>query len=261
MQPFRATVGPAELYYEVAGTGDPLVLLHGLSGSGRWWRRNVDALARRHRVYALDLVGFGRSRCAHPFTLHEAAEMIARWMTHVIGEPAHIAGHSMGGFIAADLAARHPERVRRLILVDAAAHPFDLACLPGPLGALRGLAAARPGFLPLLIQDAALAGPQTIARAAYELFTADIRERLGEIRAPTLVVWGEHDLLVPLRLGQIIAARISDARLAIFPNTGHNPMFDRPEAFNRLALEFLGGVPADHTAPQLPIQRSAAVVS
>ncbi|MEN9937014.1 MAG: hypothetical protein RLZZ387_3593 [Chloroflexota bacterium] len=236
---YRAQVGPSEIYYEVAGRGAPLVLIHGLSGSGRWWGGNTAFLARRYRVHTVDLVGFGRSRCGQPFTLGDAAATVAAWMQQIGIGPAHVIGHSMGGHIAAELAADHPDLVRRLMLVDAAAIPFDFGCVPGPLDALRGLTRVSPGFLGLLLTDAASAGLPTIARAALDLLAADIRPKLRWIRAATLVVWGEQDLLVPLRLGRALARSIPGARLAVFPGTGHSPMIERPETFNGVAANFL----------------------
>lgn len=261
VQQFRARVGPAELYYEVAGRGRPVVLIHGLCGSGKWWAANVPFLARRYRVYTVDLVGFGRSRCGHPFTLTDAARTVAAWMRQVEIGRAHVLGHSMGGHIAAELAADHPELVDRLMLVDAAALPFDLGCVPGPLDALRGLArAATPGFLGLLLSDASCAGPATIARAALDLLAADLRPKLTRIAAPTLLVWGDDDLLVPLRLGRQLAASIPGARLAVLPDTGHSPMIERPETFNRLAANFLrhGLISSDLPAPRAEPARLTA---
>ena len=75
----RAQIGTVEIFYQVLGRGEPLVLLHGLSGSGRWWSRNVEALARHFCVYIVDLVGFGASRNTQPFVLRDAAGSIAQW--------------------------------------------------------------------------------------------------------------------------------------------------------------------------------------
>src|SRR5215212_4572050 len=76
----RAKVGPAMIAYAVAGAGPPVVLVHGLSGSSRWWRRNIGALTPHRRVYLVDLIGFGASRAHHPFALAEAASYLAQWL-------------------------------------------------------------------------------------------------------------------------------------------------------------------------------------
>src|SRR5215211_5209080 len=113
--------GPmTSLAYEVHGAGPPLILLHGLSGSGRWWGRNVPAFASSFRTYVVDLPGFGASRGVRWSRLDDTVDRLADWIAAEGLSPAHIAGHSLGGTVAARLAARHPVRVARLVLVDAA---------------------------------------------------------------------------------------------------------------------------------------------
>src|SRR5215210_6043225 len=106
------------VHYVARGHGQPVVLVHGLGGSWRWWRYNIDALARHYRVYALDLsrrerwlTGSGRIRP------QEAAEVLAEWLTHTQIVRTHIVGHSLGGHMAVRLAAAYPELVDRLVLV------------------------------------------------------------------------------------------------------------------------------------------------
>ena len=90
-----AKVGPLTVHYEVTGEGPPLVLVHGLSGSGRWWAYNVPSLAKHFRVYNVDLVGFGRSR-GQRLVLQEAAGWLAEWLQMTGITQAHLVGHSMG---------------------------------------------------------------------------------------------------------------------------------------------------------------------
>src|SRR5215207_5464517 len=111
------------LAYEVAGSGPPLILLHGLSGSGRWWGRNVPAFADSFRTYTVDLPGFGESRGVRWSRLDDIADRLADWLVDEGLSHAHVAGHSLGGAVAARLAARHPDRIERLVLVDAAIRP------------------------------------------------------------------------------------------------------------------------------------------
>jgi pimeloyl-ACP methyl ester carboxylesterase len=200
----------------------------------------VPFLAQRLRVYCVDLLGFGRSRSGAPFTLGDAAATLARWMRECLPGPAHLVGHSMGGHIAAELAADFPALVDRLVLVDAAAGPFDATLAPEALAGLPTLLRAlSPEFIRMLLNDAASAGPATIARAFSALLAADLAPKLGQITAPTLVVWGAHDLLVPLVVGRRLAAAIPGAQLAVLPRTGHNPMIERPATFNPLVANFL----------------------
>src|SRR6476469_2462268 len=121
----RATIGPATIAYGVAGIGPPVVLVHGLSGSSRWWRRNIGALTPYRRVYVIDLIGFGASHARQRFALAEASSYLIRWMDQLELERVSLVGHSMGGLIAAELAADAPDRVDRLVLVDPAALPLD----------------------------------------------------------------------------------------------------------------------------------------
>ncbi|MBC8077933.1 MAG: alpha/beta fold hydrolase, partial [Chloroflexales bacterium] len=92
---------------------------------------------------------------------------------------------------------------------------------------------------PILLADSLRAGALTIAGAFLSLLRADISVKLGAIAAPTLLVWGEHDLLVPASFGQELSQAIPGARLVVLPNTSHNPMWERADQFNALVLAFL----------------------
>lgn len=236
-----ASVGPASIAYRVAGEGPPVILIHGLAASSRWWERNITALASSFQVYAIDLIGFGASRGSHRFNLDEAASHLASWMDSLGIHRATIIGHSMGGFIGASLAANFPERVDRLALVDAAALPLNRRYPWQTLGPVRGLLDLRLDSFSLLVTDAWRAGPASIWHAARELGTADITTKLPAIQAPVLVIWGEDDAIIPLRSGQQIAGMLPNAELVVIENAGHNVMYDRPEAFNRVVMDFLAG--------------------
>ncbi len=230
--------------YEVAGRGDPVVLVHGLSGSTRWWARNVPSLAEHYRVYLVNLPGFGALRFSGPrFVLAEATSWLLAWMEAVGLESAHLVGHSMGGYLCLKVAARRPEAVRRLVLVDPAGMPSHRTML-GHLGPLLLSARyARPTFLPVLVRDALYAGPFTLLRAARDLLAEDVRGDLRRVGAPTLLVWGERDPLIPPSVGDVMRAEIPASRLLVIEGAGHNPMFDRPKDFNGALLAFLAGEP------------------
>ena len=237
-EPCRVEIGDGCIYYQVGGVGPPVMLVHGLSGSSRWWARNVSVLAAHFRVYVVDLIGFGGSRGRQRFVLDEAADYLVKLLDEVGVDRVGLVGHSMGGFIAASLAADYSDRVDRLVLVDAAALPL------GPrrgraIGLARAVRRLPISFLPILATDALRAGPVTIVRAAQELLTTDISAKLARVQAPTLVVWGERDALIPLEVGERLAAAVPDGRLEIVERAGHNPMWDQPAAFNRLVVEFL----------------------
>ena len=121
---YEAQVGGWPVRYEAAGEGEPVVLVHGLSGSTRWWSRNISEIAERYRVYLVDLPGFGTMRrLRRRFILAEAADWLSEWMDAAGLERAHLVGHSMGGYICLHLAASRPEAVRRLVLVAPAGVP------------------------------------------------------------------------------------------------------------------------------------------
>jgi pimeloyl-ACP methyl ester carboxylesterase len=233
-----ARVGSASVGYTVAGAGPPLVLVHGLAGSGRWWRHNVPALARSHRVHTVDLIGFGASRGGR-FALAEAPAILGAWVRQLGLGPAALVGHSMGGLVAADLAASEPELVSRLALVNAAALPVGRRYARHVWGLVGALRRTRLSLLPVLLADSLRAGPRTMLGAIWQLLRADITPRLGAITAPTLIIWGEHDRLLPPDLGRQLQGRIPGARLVVIPGAGHNPMWERPAAFNAALLAFL----------------------
>ena len=220
------------------------MLVHGLSGSTRWWSRNVSELAERYRVYLVDLPGFGKMRrLGRPFVLAEAASWLSGWMDAVGLERAHLVGHSMGGYVCLRLAASRPEAVRRLVLVAPAGVPTGRSMV-GYLGPLLGAALyARPSFLPILVRDALRSGPATLWRAARDLLAEDVREDLRRIEAPTLLIWGERDPLVPPAIGDLLRREIPNSRLLVLERSAHVPMFDRPEEFDDALCAFFSGAP------------------
>ncbi len=239
----REVLIPPYRFWETrAGSGTPVVLIHGLGGSSDWWRRNVDALAREHTVVAVDLVGFGRNRffvrrSALPLGFADTAALLARWIESSFTEPVHVVGNSMGGQTAIHLAARRPDLVRSLTLVNSTGIPFELTVGPHienlliPRGAL--------SFSTILARDALRSGPMSIALAFARLLRDDARPLLKLIRVPTLLVWGEHDPLVPLTYARQIAEIIPAARLVTVPGAGHIPFWENAEFFNRAILDFL----------------------
>lgn len=241
----QVEVGPYRIHTVEFGEeeSDPLVLLHGLSGSSRWWKRNVLDLSRDFRVLVPDIVGFGRTRARGRLPeIPRLAEVLAGWMERLGLDPVALVGHSMGGQISAHLAARHPERVRRLVLVDAAGIPRPVT----PRSVVRfarDLAPPSrwgdPAFIPVIAGDALFAGPRTILRAIVHILRDDVRPLLPGISVPTLVVWGERDTLIPLAHAREFHERIPGSRLVVLSRAAHNPMVDRPDAFNRLLRGFL----------------------
>ncbi len=220
------------------GEGPPLVLVHGLAGSWRWWRPVLPALAAEHTVHLLDLPGFGRIPRVQAFQLERALDWLAAWARAADLGPADVVGHSLGAVLCARLAARHPETVRRLVLVAPAGLPGRGAAgsaLPLALELLR----SRPRLLALLARDSIRSGPLTIGTAALAIAATDLRTDLPRVAAPTLVLMGGRDVLIPAWHGEELARSLADARVVVLGDAGHVPMVDAPGAFSRELLAFL----------------------
>jgi pimeloyl-ACP methyl ester carboxylesterase len=227
------------LAHEVAGSGSPLILLHGLSGSGRWWGRNVDTFAAHFRTYSVDLPGFGANRGARWSRLDDTTEWLAAWMAEQDLARVSVAGHSLGGAVAARLAARFPERVDRLVLVDAAIRVQGVRGGGRAGDLVRTVGRYSPGLAPMLVRDLLRMHPWSFVAATVDSLQSDWAPHLARITAPTLVVWGEHDPITPSAHGHRIASAIPGAQLVTVANAGHSPMWERPESFNDAVLQFL----------------------
>jgi pimeloyl-ACP methyl ester carboxylesterase len=253
------------------GEGPAVVLVHGLGSNWQCWLRNIPALAERHRVIALDLPGFGHSEMpAEDISIKGFAECVGTVLDTLGVDRAAVVGNSMGGFIGTEMALARPERVDRLVLVSAAAlwnerrrarplvvlskltsaYAAKIAAqwqlahehprLRGP--ALRSAGIRYPGRLPadFAFEIMQASGAPGFPGALQALYDYRIRDRLEEVAAPTLVVWGTHDPLVPLAHAFEYEALVPRARVVVFRDTGHVPMLEEPERFNRTLEDFLG---------------------
>ncbi len=217
-----------------------MVLVHGLSGSSRWWRRNLDALTQSHRVYSLDLSGYGSARRQRALSVRESAALIVDWLEAENLHGITLVGHSMGGHICIRVAAGHPQRIENLVLVCASGL-LKASAYRTALNLPRALVTGRKRFVPRILTDALLAGPLNLWRNASDLLKDSVQDCLPLISSRTLVVWGERDVLVPLPLGELLAESIAGAQLAVIPRAGHVVMVDAPEAFNAAVLNFVDG--------------------
>jgi pimeloyl-ACP methyl ester carboxylesterase len=228
--------------YEVLGEGDPVILVHGLSGSMRWWSRNAQALAQNYRVYLVDLPGFGTmSRVRTRFALVNVAQWLLAWMKAIDIRRAHFVGHSMGGYICIWIAAHHPEVVSRLVLISPAVLSRIRSVWGYALPLVTTVRYLKRGFFLILAYDALRAGPFTLLRVTNDLLSIDAEEDIAKIKEPVLLIWGENDTLVPPSVGQILRTKIVSSRLVILEDASHVSMYDQPEQFNRLVEAFLKG--------------------
>ena len=245
-----------------------ILLLTGLSSKRFGWYKQFQEFGKHYRTIALDHRDAGDSDLASaPYTVLDQADDAAAVLRKLNVERAHVIGISMGGFISLQLTLRYPELVDKLVLVvtsaggRAAARPnWNLI----PLFVLLPLFGSRdagtrakivynrimaPNFLrnhpeeASIIQETARYKPmrrQAYNRQLRACQTHDVSNRLGEIDKPTLVVHGALDPLIPVANGRNLAAKIKNARLIVYENTGHIPIIERAADFNRDVLEFLG---------------------
>jgi pimeloyl-ACP methyl ester carboxylesterase len=247
-----------------AGSGPPLVLLHGFTGSKENWLLLIPHLSARHRVFAPDLPGWGESTRdpGADYGYAAQAERLAAWLTALKLGPVDLVGHSMGGGIAAVLAARHPELVRRLVLMDAGgvrfrenafaravlegANPFavhDRASLDRYLGTVFD----RPPFVPWPADRALIA-----RRIADSDFESEVLQRVGrgdevflpeqaaaQIRQPTLLLWCRADQVIDASAAAAYLAAIGAARSVLLDGCNHMPMMEQPESTAQVLEDFL----------------------
>jgi pimeloyl-ACP methyl ester carboxylesterase len=245
-----------EVPFSVAGRGDPVVLVHGLCGSSRWWTPTL-ALAQRYRVYLVDLPGFGSLRhLGQQFALATASEWIRIWMNAVGLEQPSIVGHSMGAHIALRLAIDHPSRVRRLVII-APAGIVPVGSVLAHCGAFaRAARLTSRQFLVTLARDVFRAQPSAVRSAASALGKQDLRAELPSVSMPTLVICGDRDPLVSLPLARLIARTIRSAQLVVLQSTGHIPMFENPIGVNQALTRFLASRPI----PRRPCREAVSFV-
>ena len=250
-------VGPYRLHYLEAGSGAPLVLVHGLASSATQdWGRLIAPLGRRLHVYAPDLPGFGGSErpAAADYSIPMQVEAVRGFMRAVGLQRARVAGISMGGWIVCRLAGEHPEMVERLVAVDPAGMRPDGPAIPAEVllphdedGVRRLVAAVRYKAppLPSFVARDVLARKRRdewIVRRALESMRAGrdwLNGTLGRAGMPVLVVWGKQDALIPVDYAARLAAEFEHARLEVLDGCGHVPMADCPEAFDREMIAFL----------------------
>lgn len=237
-----------------AGEGPAIIFVHGTGGSGKVWFNQLRRFEPTHRVIAPDLPGYGQTALPESIRSIDDYPGFVRALMDAAGiAQAVVVGNSMGGRVALQLALDHPERVAGLVLVDASGIRLPDKPIMNVRETDPRTFASMLFHQPVAIVERLLDSPeQQRARATMLRLTApplrrDMQERLGEIAAPTLVVWGESDRIIPREYGEAFARGIPGAELRVIPRAGHIPMLERPGAVNLAIADFLTrleGVPA-----------------
>lgn len=258
----RVDIGDAEIHYEEAGSGEPVMLVPGLGGGGGVWHRQVPALSGDFRVITHDHRGCGRStRSEIEYSVAQMAGDALRLMDRLGVERAHWVGHSTGGAMGQVVAEDHPDRVGALVLSAtwAGADPYfrrAFAARRAVLGALGAAEYARHSVLSLhppwyvsrneglmAEQERHLAGsdqPVAIMESRIDAICAfDRRDRLPEIAAPTLVIVAEDDMVTPRHLSDEIAAAVPGAEKVVLPTGGHFVIHVLADEYNEAVGGFL----------------------
>lgn len=253
------------IYYELNGEGSPLVLIEGIGYATWMWFRQVGPLSAEHKLLTYDNRGVGSSdKPDVDYTLRDMADDLAALLDTLGIERASVLGISMGGMIAQEFALDYPSRVERLILAsthhggtDFVPIPEETAKLMAPDISLPPPARIRnamaPAFAPgwadshpavidtiVFMRLAAVQPPDAWLRQARAVAGFDASERLGEIKAPTLILHGDQDRVVPVGNAHLIARRMPAASLRILSGGGHLAHIEQADLFNQAVLDFLG---------------------
>lgn len=243
-------------YYE-CGSGEPLVILHGGSEGASAWKTNIAVLAKNYHVYAPDLPGFGLSPVdLDSYRFPEVAEFINSFAEAVSLPQFNLMGHSFGGGIAAQVALKYPHKVRKLVLVSSLCmgqeiawwvRIFTVGRLYKVLGhALRGLYSGLK-YLVNIFSDADIKQPFSTASiqiggviSNFFSQNTNLLTQLPNISAPTLVMWGAGDPIVPPRQAYRAASLIPQCRVKVFSKCGHSVYRENIGDFSAELLGFLG---------------------
>ena len=208
----------------------PVVLVHGMTASTDWWRPTIAALEPHHDVRIVELRGL---------PVREAAQRLAGWLESEDLHGAALVGHSMGGTVAVETAAQAPEAVGRLVLIAPAGIFPSRSRRSYTLPLARSTLMRAPTQLPRMVRDTVRVGPLRLWHMSSDLLRGDITPALRAVRAPSLVVWGAEDRLLPPWLAEEFRTLIPDCRLVVLPKCGHIPMLECPDTLHEHLLGFL----------------------
>ena len=265
-------VNGIDVHYWDEGRGDVLILVHGFSSSVYTWRLNIDALSEEFRVVALDLPGFGYSDKPEDFdyTLEGYSRFLVEFMNIMDIDTATLAGNSMGGGVVLTTALLFPERIDKLILVDSMGYPEregEEVFLPF---LLMGVPVAGEVLMSLnfrcVVEESMKGGvyydnsfvTDEMVDYYYNAFRSENgqkaplwvmrnlmdtppigSERISEVSMPTLIIWGEEDILIPVEHASLFENDIPDSRLVVIAEAGHLPHEEKAGFVNDLAADFM----------------------
>jgi pimeloyl-ACP methyl ester carboxylesterase len=235
-------VGDVRVRYMEEGRrneGTPLLIVHGYNGScDYWYPHTIPVLAQERWVIAPDLPGNGLSGKLPQHTLDSYSSFILDFLDALGLEKVDLMGHSMGGMIGIAAASRHPERFRKLVLIDSAGLP-ELVKRPwlAPIQMLGDSSLRQVRYYPTFVKIGLRA--RTPREGLKMVRNESVAGMLADLSVPTLILWGSRDRVVPLEHGAYMAQHIPGARLAIIRGAGHMPFYEKPRECNRLVLSFL----------------------
>lgn len=260
-------VGDINIYYEIHGKGEPLLLIMGLGSDLTSWILQIPEFSKKYQVIPFDNRGVGRTDAPDvPYSTAMMADDTIGLLDSLGIEKAHILGLSMGGFIAQEIALKYPQRVKSLVLAATAACPYAWAThLLGTMLRLAQEGVTPETFTTLRVSwlftdkffnnpelvrtviDTMLANPHPQPVHAYaRQFSAanehDTRGRIGQITAPTLVLVGREDMLLPVKMSEELAAGIPNSELAVLDGGGHGLLVEIADRFNQAVMDFLAKV-------------------
>jgi 3-oxoadipate enol-lactonase len=252
-----------ELYYEVHGRGEPIILIMGFGSQSTHWFEQVPVLSKKHQVIIFDNRGVGRSeRPNSPYTMKQFVDDVIALLDFLKIDTANVCGISMGGMIALQLVLAHPNRVKRLILLSTTAYAPDVNSLLGFIeqGESLPLKTRAKASLQILFSSPfqkRILEDKTLWEDFLRRFTEnpttlqdyrnqgeairfhDVRDRLHEIKVPVLIMVGTNDLLLPAKNSRIIAKGIHQAELVVLKGPGHAINIEAAAEVNTKILEFL----------------------
>ncbi len=277
IQNHQTAVDGYRMHYETAGpaTGRPVVLIHGLGGRAEDWRALEPYLVRAgYRVYMPDLIGYGRSAQPRNFSysVRDEAAAVVDFLNNMGLQRVDLGGWSMGGWVVQLVAARHPERVKRLMLFDSAGlfvHPtwnlnLFTPTTPAQLDRLNALLMPDPpripGFVTTDILRVSKESGWVVQRAMAQMLTGrDVTDNLlPQLKMPVLLIWGADDHIIPLAQGETMHRLVSQSQLDVIPGCGHLAPLQCTLSVGPQVLKFIEDTPAYHgTTPASTLPETA----